>query len=761
MLRRYLNLFLLSLCFFLQVTVVMVNTSSRLSAQEPDVELTEEEKEEAARLKLKALKESSPLLEQPQTPDGLLKAVILMVDFARPELARAYLNELMASDIDDAALLKLRDQHGPAVFLQLARVKALQPASTKLLKQMRVAFRKSGANPKRIDALVSKLNGTPRERDVAINALSGAGVVVVPRLLQQYMTVNDDQTRTYILRTIVSMGKPAIPPMIAAINAPEKRIQAIALQVLGQLGERSAIDHLWFPAFSKKEDGTLKQFARDAINKILRIKKGDAKSPQAFEIAAELKRLALLHYQNQYRWEKEDERDDHLVAFWFWDKKQDLLSVEYISRELASIRVGYHFSKEAFQLLPENKELQSLYLGMAFALDLSKKKGKASLSIGKGTAFNSALAAGEETVSRTLTQALQYHRADIAQSALHVLSQVGSRNQLSLPLGKQSPIIAALNAPDRRVQFAAAVTILQLDPQKQFRGSTRVVAILSRALKNEGVPAAIVIHPNTQISVNIASLVGQVGFSATTAKTGKTGFTLAAKRDDIEIFFVDANVARWGLSQTIANLRADARTAYIPIVVFGPDALEAKIMKQFGNLPLFTYIDKPESFEQIDLQLRPFLAKLKTPESTPQQRQGRVTSAAYWLAHIANGQRTKIFNITPSQNGLIHSLDHPELFDNALQALSVIPNKKVQQQFQKIAINTDQKKPNREAATLQLAFHIQRFGLLLEKREIAEVKTAWKNASDAPALSAAFATVIGSLKLNKTGVSLQLRELSP
>jgi hypothetical protein len=56
---------------------------------------------------------------------------------------------------------------------------------------------------------------------------------------------------------------------------------------------------------------------------------------------------------------------------------------------------------------------------------------------------------------------------------------------------------------------------------------------------------------------------------------------------------------------------------------------------------------------------------------------------------------------------------------------------------------------------LQLAFHIQRFGLLLSPTEVAAVHAVWKNASDRQ-VKTAFASVVGSLKPDSKEVGQRL-----
>ena len=127
--------------------------------------------------------EESPLLEEPKTPEEFFETTLLMIDLARPKLARGYLEKLMESKPDDALLLKLRSKHGPGVFLTLANVGELRPVSSQLLNQINLAFRRHGADPKEIDKLIASLSASPQERQNALVSLRDSGPIIIPRFL--------------------------------------------------------------------------------------------------------------------------------------------------------------------------------------------------------------------------------------------------------------------------------------------------------------------------------------------------------------------------------------------------------------------------------------------------------------------------------------------------------------------------------------------------------------------------------------------------
>lgn len=745
---------LLCLCIFF---VNGPGQTSALYAQDVDAEA----EEESNTVDLETLAKSTPLLKEPKTPEEQIDAVLLMLDLARPQLAKLYLDRLVESKPNDAAILKLRDKHGPALFLRLNEIKTLQPASGALLKRVNDIFRKQGADSKRIDALVDDLGGSPVEKHAAITALRSAGAVVVPRMLQKYAAVPEGEDREEIIQAFASIGKPAIPPLIAAVNCPNQSMKTAAIDALGWIRSRQGVHALWYPAFVPDGDPGIKIAAQMALIRILEADKEDVKKVTPSGVANELKRVALLHFNRKYKWKTDIAANDNSVTLWSWDAKKNAVASTKVTPDVASKYTGAIYARQAFILLPNNRELQALYIGMM--LDLEAIQGKLELEYptGPGTAFNAALSAGADVISETLQQAMNNHRPEVAIAALQLLGQISSRHQLFRTQSDQSPIIAALNYPDSRVQFTAAVTVLQLDPNRKFRGSTRVVTILTRTLMDDGSPAAVVIHPDVQQSSSIAAFLQQKGFNARTARTGREGFLLATKRDDVELILVDANVARWGLSQTIANLRADSRTAYIPIAIFGPEHLKLKMDNLIRHYPLIGFMDKPTSSKQLDLGLNPILAAFKTPTPTPAQRVAKVDAAAYWLAHIANSKRADVFDISSAEEALIKQLSDPVLFDNCLRALSQIPTKSTQTMFQQIVINADQAADAREQAALNLAFHIQRFGLLLNDEQVAKLQIIWKNSSAGPKILTAIATVIGSLKPDNARVGKRLKQIVP
>ncbi|NOX57124.1 MAG: hypothetical protein GXP27_22365, partial [Planctomycetes bacterium] len=313
------------------------------------------------------------------------------------------------------------------------------------------------------------------------------------------------------------------------------------------------------------------------------------------------------------------------------------------------------------------------------------------------------------------------------------------------------------NYPDPRVQFAAASAVLELDPDKPFRGAARVVNVLQRTLADQGLPHGLTIDPNTQRSATIAGIVRELGYEPLIAATGREGFQIAASRSDVELILIHENSVRWELSLTVANLRADVRTANIPIAIYGPDPTAARIQRLLQQYPLMTYVVETTSSRDLKGQLRPFLSRLGAPPLTRQQRKRLREAAAFWFAHLANGRRTEIFDIAPAEAALRRAILEPELAHSALVALGSIATASAQKSLLEAALNENLAGENRVTAALQLGFHIQRFGFLMSPADVERLRAAWDRATEAE-MRTALSAVIGVLRPKAAQVGRRLLE---
>lgn len=693
------------------------------------------------------------LLSKPETPEELMQAVVQLTDLGHAKSAKPYLEQLLKGNPDNELILKLRDQYGPAAFLRLSNNKALQPESITLLKKMEAAFRAYATDPARINALINDLSGTPTDRSIAIIQLKSAGDVVAPPILNQLALSKDPAKNDELAFALTQLGAPVVEPLIASLRAPQENIRKVAADVLGDIADPSMALYLWNPAFSQSQPQGVQIAARQALAKILGKNPRKIHELNRHEAQLVLKNAALRLYQTHV-----DKSEKQTV--WVWDKMAQTVVKKELPAQEANLIEGLRLSKEALEMSPDKQDVQTLYLAMALALEVYQVGWNQPLPEGPGTAFNLALLTGPQAVSRVLALAMKQGHTPSALAALKALGQIGSRTLLHEQLDKHSSLIAALNYPDRRVQFAAATAILQLDPAKPFPGATRVISILTRALRGEGSQSAIVVDSSIPRGQTMAGVFHELGYDTTPVQTGMDGFKAATARMDIEFIALEYNIMRWGLSQTIANLRADSRTANIPIIIYGPLRLKNKIEHNTRHYPLVKYIVESDNTDNIGTQIKPFLDSLKTPELTGELRSEYRAAALYWLSHIASSQRTKLYDLTPAEKPLLNLVSDRALASNALITLGGIPTRSAQEDLVQVVTTKTMDADVREIAALQLAFHIQKFGLLVDSMQVDSLQKAYQAATD-PKLNTALASVMGTLMPDSKIVGERLQKFEP
>ena len=587
----------------------------------------------------------SLLLSEPKTPEELFDSTVLMTKLGRPNLAKQYLQQFMNGNPDDDFLLKLHDDYGPAPFLQLERTDALKSLATRLVDQLNKALEKRAKDPTRINKLIDGLSGDLEDREVSMLMLRKLGPSSIPGLIRRLASPKDNKERDRIAYSLVRLGKGNLPAIMGALDSSNNTLRASALDIAGYLGSQETIPHLWAPAFSEQELPAVKAAARRALSRILNDHPERVGQIPQEGVAEELRRISMRYFEGKHKW---DLNEQGKVELWTWSKELETVEKVELDPDAATHFEGSRFARSALEMSPQHPETQAAYVGMSLASASYEAGWDQPLPHGPGTAHDLAASSGSELLSRSLALALEHNNSSTAVATLRLLGSVSTRHQLFNTTAEHSPILSALNHSDPQVQFAAASAIMQLDPDKPFPGSGRVIQIFSRALSNESGARAVMIHPNRDTAGTYGRFVSEMGYQPLTATTGRNGFQLAIQRSDVELIVISVNTVQWELAQTLANFRADARTKWIPIVLLGGDYARDRLERTIKRSQPCTYVVETVTGDAFKDQLRPWLSAGQSRPLTEEQRAIQEEEAAYWLAHIASGQRTSIFRFEAS-----------------------------------------------------------------------------------------------------------------
>ncbi len=137
-------------------------------------------------------------------------------------------------------------------------------------------------------------------------------------------------------------------------------------------------------------------------------------------------------------------------------------------------------------------------------------------------------------------------RRNLAAVAVLALAKVTDRAAL-VAGGRPHPLVRALTAPGRRVQFAAARSLVELAPDRPFPGSSLVAPILARFIMNQPQPRAVVIDGNPNRGGVLAGYLDDLGYHPVMERTGSEGFLAAAEAADVELILVSYDLFYGGL----------------------------------------------------------------------------------------------------------------------------------------------------------------------------------------------------------------------
>lgn len=151
----------------------------------------------------------------------------------------------------------------------------------------------------------------------------------------------------------------------------------------------------------------------------------------------------------------------------------------------------------------------------------------------------------------------------------------------------------ATQLPGATVRVKAAAELLNLN--QRVRGAAFARRVLTDAAEGSTSPEAVVIDPRLDAATEAVWLLQDQGYDATRCLTGQAGFERAASQLSCELILIHSNCVRWNLSQTVANLRADSRTAQTPIAVYGPRRDRAAIRQLQHRYPGVSWLPGPLS----------------------------------------------------------------------------------------------------------------------------------------------------------------------
>jgi HEAT repeat protein len=638
--------------------------------------------------------------KEPRTPLELWDAIDYLLRTNQGKKALPFLDKFIKSKPDDTTLIAIRNRYGPGSVLRLNDDDATRPFAQTVADAMVSAARKYASQPERIRRFIGELTKIPEEQDYGVRHLREAGPDAIPYLIEALAQPNlSASDRRLIVRNMGRLDRSVIPPLAAVLDSPDGALAADAATVLGLIGDKDAIPFLMFPAASSETPPEVRAAAQTAIAQL---------TSQPFFAQPHTAAQVLTGAVWRYHRHQVDFPTDPVIV-WEWDNNRKAPVPREVSRTEAEAILGLRLADQALRLDPNNRDARLAQLSLALEKDI-EKVGFTNFPPNDDATFKAATAAGPLILAEVLKTAITDRKIDLAAAAVMALAQVTDQRALSATV-QPHPLVDALYAPGRRVQFTAAKALVKLAPVGAFPGSSRVVPTLARFAINQTSPRAVVIDGNPNRGSQLAGFLINLGYDSELELTGIRGFTAAAESADVELILISYDLfqTRWGIRDTLANLTADSRTSAIPIFIYGPLNVQYKRPNLAYDYPGIKFVVQPGDATMLKRQLTGLPAPLAAEERAAYARE-----AAMLLARITTDHQGPLAaNLTAAEPALSVAVFRSPTSADAATVLGNVPDPDAQRSLAAVVLDPSQPSEIRKHSVAQLIQSIKQFGPLV------------------------------------------------
>ena len=605
----------------------------------------------------------------PTSPRARMAAIENLLRIEQFESIRPLLQAL--SPADDAELLRLYDEFGPAVFVTLTQVPELAPLGSEFARRVLQVANRSRLSPRRLAALIDQLAAADEEvRNRAAADLYQTGMAAAPLLIHKLADAQPTARAPY-LQALVRIGHPVVEPALAALDSSNSLLRGDMAALLGEVGDESVGAHLLQPYFD--DAPYVRQQAAAALQKLWHAVPRDI--PQAELL---LRTRLARHMEGQ----TEGPLDEAgFVAIWSWDGSSRLVTTRPVLAADAAALTAARLARDLYRLQPNATNLQR-FVATRLHLDKSLGGRDQALRRGPGTAYDLSVSAGVPIVEQVLDSALQSARHATAVAAAEVLAEVGSVDLLRSTNGQPRPVAKALRSGNRRVRYAAARAIMKLDPVTPYAGASYLTEALGDLVAVSARPRVLIGHPNAEIAGQLAGRLTEFGYDTEIRHTGNGFLRAALATSDFELLFVSDAVDCPPESEVFQQLRKDPHTLYTPAVILyrvdpGTHAERAELLAELDGRALA--IPEEADHQALAAQLVR-LRELASPDSSSWDvRVGQAQDSLNWLAQLARQpEKYGWYDLHRQEDAIVQSLTVGGLTDQALTLLGYLGSARAQ-----------------------------------------------------------------------------------
>ena len=502
----------------------------------------------STKLLIRSVRESNPT-----TPEDLSRAIRTMLDIDQFGEARIYLNKLIGVNPNRQQMFELSEKLGPDFFLRLREQDELQPASRQFADRLFKLAREEAYSNERISRLISQLSDDNRfVRNDAVSQLRLLGAPAAAALLNVCGEENRRKEIPFIRAALKQMGNASILPLVAAARADGTVAQAVAVGALSTSKSQLAQDAILRTSVTGNVPDSVRELAADAV-----ARRGLVSS---YDIERTILERANEYLNGQVAIPGDGKGQ---VEIWNWNFAESKLVPSLASTENASRYLAIDMARDLYGLNPGNQAYRQLQL--LTVLEGTKRViGPNRSTMAKEiTHFVKDFRA--EDLDQLLNEAVERELWPAATAVAELAGEIGDASLVYSGNDKPRPLVNAILTGYRPLQFAAARSIAQIDPQQAYPGCSYVAQLMVMMATSDGRVSAAVMHPRNAVAQSLASSVFQSGLRGIPVSSAKQLFDLLESNPDIGLVMVTDASGGPHYQELVQQIRNYWLTQHLPV----------------------------------------------------------------------------------------------------------------------------------------------------------------------------------------------------
>jgi HEAT repeat protein len=274
----------------------------------------------------------------------------------------------------------------------------------------------------------------------------------------------------------------------------------------------------------------------------------------------------------------------------------------------------------------------------------------------------------------------------LALDAIGVLAEVAGTRTLVQDGAAADPLLAALASADRRVRYAAALTLGQARPEESFDGSFRVVPTLAEAVRQGDALHAVALA-GTQERVNsLISQLESLGYTTVGATTVSDLSAEVQSMPGIDVIAVAGPMT--AVRKLIDTTRGDYRLGSAPVLALVSADAQDDMNDYAKDKPRVSVGLNTDDNATLDQAVQAATSAAGSEPIGLEEGTDLAVEALDLLRDLAQ-QRQSVYQVADAEPVLANALQdgRPEIMIGAADVLALIDSSEAQQAIARAALN--------------------------------------------------------------------------